>query len=349
MIVIMRLLVLGGTWFVGRVVAEQAVARGWDVTIFNRGRSGHAPTGTAEIHGDRENVVDLKRLAASGPWDAVVDVHGSVPTVVRDSVRALQSVVERYVFVSTISAYQAWPHEPVSEESALHPGNPDWDPGFRHWDAVAYGPLKAGCEAAIRRDLPEEQSLILRPGVVLGPYEYVGRMRWWLGRVRQGGGVLAPGDPGRTIQPVDVRDVARFLLNMTESRQSGIYNVAPPAAGATFADLLHHCIAVTKADAEVVWVDEDWLIKYSVRQWTELPLWRKGAGTWAMDTRRAREAGLRCRPLSDTVADTWSWLSQGGKPVAHERDAEHGITLHKERELLAAAVRDGAIVARTRP
>jgi 2'-hydroxyisoflavone reductase len=339
-----RLLVLGGSWFVGREIVDQAVARGWNVTIFNRGRSGTPPEGVEVIHGDRESVADLRRLAQAGPWDAVVDVAGSVPAVVRDSARALANVAARYVFVSTVSVYNGWPHEPVDEDSARHPADPDWDPGFRHWDAVAYGPLKSGCEAAIGREYPADRVLVVRPGVILGPGEYVGRMRWWLRRCQRGGQILAPGRPDRHIQPVDVRDVADFLLDRTASGASGSYNVAPPPDRDTYGDLLQSCIDVTGGRAEAVWVDEQWLSAQGVRQWTELPLWRIPRGTWAMDADRARSAGLRCRPLRETVADTWTWLTSGGEPVTHERAAEHGIEPAKEQKLLAAAKADDMVL-----
>jgi 2'-hydroxyisoflavone reductase len=344
----MRLLVLGGSWFVGREVTEQAIARGWDVTVFNRGRSGTVPNGAARIKGDRENPNDLAALADRGRWDAVIDVPGSIPTVVRDSARALRNAVDRYVFVSTVSAYKRWPSEPVTEESVLHEGRPDWDPGFRHWDAAAYGPLKAGCEAALHREFDPEQLLFVRPGVVLGPHEYVGRMRWWLTRAQQGGNILAPGRPDRGIQPVDVRDVATFLLDLTASGRHGAFNIAAPTGRDTYADLVNSCLEATGTSADVTWVDADWLVNQQVRQWTEIPLWRTAPGTWQMDTQKAGGVGLLCRPLAETVADTWAWLNGGGSAVSHERDAEHGIDPGKEQRILEAADREGRIVARTR-
>lgn len=330
----MRLLVLGGSWFVGRVLVEEAVRRGHQVTVFHRGRSAGPPPGAQVIHGDREDWEGLARLASGGPWDAVIDVPGSVPTVVRDSARALAGVVERYVFMSTVSVYRQWPSQPVSEQSPLHPGDPDFDPGWRHWDAVAYGPLKAGCEAAVRREFGD-RLLFLRPGVVLGPHEYVGRMAWWLDRMRRAGPVLAPGRPERGIQPIDVRDLVAFTLSMVEQAQGGTFNVATPMGRDTYEGLLTACRDVTGSDAEIVWVDEQWLVEHGVRQWTELPLWRTSPGTWAMDPARAAARGLVGRPLRETVADTWEWLSAGGRAVDHERQAEHGIDPVKEAALLA--------------
>lgn len=332
---VVRLLVLGGSWFVGREMVAQALRRGHTLTVFNRGRSGQpVPDGVTVIHGDRENLDDLGRLATAGPWDAVIDVPGSYPTVVRDSARALASVAKSYIFVSTVSVYRRWPEEPVTESSLLHDGDPDFDPGFRRWIAGLYGPLKAGCELAIRREFGE-RFLFLRPGVVLGPNEYVGRMEWWLDRMRRGGQVLAPGRPERAIQPVDVRDLVTFALNQVESNATGVFNVAAPLGRETYGGMLNACREVTGSEAEIVWADENWLTERGVKQWTELPLWRVTPGTWAMDATRAQDVGLVCRPLIETIADTWTWLTAGGRAVEHERHAEHGIAPEREAELLA--------------
>lgn len=332
----MRILVLGGSWFVGAAVVEQAATAGHEVTVFNRGRTpSRYPAGVAQVRGDREDLASLATLKDHGRWDAAVDIAGAVPTVVRDSARVLARLADRYVFVSTVSVYRDWPAGPVVEGSPLHRGDPDFDPGVRHWDAKAYGPLKAGCEAAIAREFPEEQTLTLRPGVVLGPGEYVGRVPWWLTRMHRGGRVLAPGRPDRPIQPVDVRDVAAFLLALTEQRAHGVFNVAPPRTGRSYGDLLLACAEAVGARPDITWVDEQWLVDHGVRQWTEIPLWRIPRGTWAMNSDRALARGLVCRPLSETARDVWSWWNDGGRPVAHERWAEHGLAPEREASLLA--------------
>jgi len=230
----------------------------------------------------------------------------------------------------------------VTESSPLHPGDPDatgapeGTPG-----PIAYGMLKAGCEAAIAREYPVDRWAVVRPGVVLGPGEYVGRVPWWLSRMRRGGQVLAPGSPQRGIQPVDVRDLAGFVLHLAESATCGAFNVAPPQGRETYADLLTACIDAVGSDGpgprpDLVWVDEQWLAAHGVRQWTELPLWRIPAGTWAMDVVAATAAGLTCRRLAETVQDVWAWLQSGGTPVSHPRWADHGIDPAKEAALLAA-------------
>nr|WP_239163279.1 reductase [Actinoplanes rishiriensis] len=288
------------------------------------------------MKGDRESAADLKSLLQEGPWDAAVDVSGSVPAVVGRSAELLAPATGHYTFVSTISAYRDWPHAPVDEDSPLWDGYPDLDPVTRQWDPDAYGPLKVGCEMACERAFGKERLLILRPHVVLGPREYVGRLQWWLTRIHRGGDILVPA-PDRGIQPVDVRDLSLFLLERVENLDNGVYNVAPKMGEATFGDMLNACadaVGVTNWPIIFVWVDEDWLTSRGVTEWTELPLWRNAAAPWSMRTDRAHAAGLRCRPLTRTVADTWAWLRRGGRPVEHERFSEHGINPAREQMLL---------------
>ncbi|MGL5809527.1 MAG: NAD-dependent epimerase/dehydratase family protein [Nocardioides sp.] len=340
----MRVLLLGGSWFVGRMVAQDAIVRGHRVTVFHRGVSGAPPTGARVVHGDRERAEDVRRLASHGPWDVVVDTAGSIPAVVGASSRILADVSERLVLVSTISAYRDWPHRPVDENSALWAGEPDHDPGTRGWEPDAYGPLKVGCEMAARRWYGDNGLLILRPHVVLGRYEYVGRLPWWLARMRRGGHVLTPG-PDRPIQPIDVRDLSRFLIGLAETRVTGTFNVAAPAGRETFGDMLTACAQVVADESDLppdlVWVDEDWLETQGVTQWTELPLWRNAPAPWSMNVSKALAAGLHCRPLADTVADTWRWISAGGQPVPHERFAQHGIDPAKEASLITRWLASG--------
>jgi 2'-hydroxyisoflavone reductase len=330
-----RFLVLGGTWFVGSAVVAETARRGHDVVVFNRGRTpATVPAGVRILHGDREDQGDLARLAAEGPWDVVIDIAGSVPTVVRDSVHALASSVGRYVLISTISVYRDWPYVvPIREDSPLFAGDPDYDPGTREWDPDAYGPLKAGCELAVVRGVGLSRATILRPHVILGPGEYVGRLPWWLERMRRGGRVIAPG-PDRAIQPIDVRDLATFTVGLAEQDAVGAYNVAAPTGRDTFGGMLDACRNATGSDAVVEWVDERFLVDRGVRQWTELPLWRAVPTAWGMDTSRAQAARLQCRPLANTVLDTWAWLRAGGRMVEHERRDEHGMDPRREADLL---------------
>jgi 2'-hydroxyisoflavone reductase len=335
----MRLLVLGGTRFVGWAIVSAAVQRGWDVTTFNRGVSGADAPGVRALRGDRTRMDDVARLADTGPWDAVVDTSGFVPRETLAVCERLEPVAARYVFMSTVSVYRGWPVEPLSEASEVLYCPPDAGPEFGEDvedGPTRYGYQKSGCELAVTRTFGAARSTILRPGVVLGPREYVGRLPWWLRRVAVGGRVLAPGSPGRSIQPVDVRDLAAFALGAAERSIASAYNVAAPIAGETFGGMLRACAEVTRSDAEFVWVADAQLLSLGVRQWSEMPLWRTFPGVWQVDSGAALAAGLSCRPLAATVADTWSWLRGGRESLDGERSSEIGISRERERQILAS-------------
>lgn len=335
----MRLLLFGGSWFLGRLLVGDFARRGFEVTVFNSRRSAlPLPVGVRQVCGNRERDDDLLLLARSGPWDVVVDVSGKVPAVVRRSARALAEVAERYVSVSTVQVYRDWPHAPVDEDSSLWPGDPDYDPGTRAWDRDAYGPLKVGCEMACRDTFGDERLLILRLHDMIGQHEYAGPLRSWLKRMRRGGPVLVPA-PDRGIQPVDVRDVAGFLVDQVQRGTRGVFNVAAPTDGRTYGVMVRACADVTSAGAgggpELVWADEDWLVNQGVGQWTELPLWQAAAATWAVSVDRAVVAGLQCRPLAQTIADTWQWLNSEGEQADDRRFPQYGMEPAREAALIA--------------
>jgi 2'-hydroxyisoflavone reductase len=336
----MRLLVLGGTRFVGWAIATDAVKRGWEVTTFNRGMSGSDAGGVRALRGDRTNAEDVARLAGAGPWDAVVDTSGYVPREVLMLCERLEPVTGRYVFMSTVSVYRGWPVEPLSESSEVLYCPPDAGPDYGvdvEDGPTKYGYQKSGCELAVSQTFGAGRSTCLRPGVVLGPREYVGRLPWWLRRVAKGGRVLAPGSPDRSIQPVDVRDLAAFALDSAARSIPGAYNVAAPIGRETFGDLLGACVAVTRSEAELVWVADERLVASGVRQWSELPLWRTFPGVWQVDSAAALSAGLSCRSLEATVASTWSWLRDGGAVLDDERAGEIGLSGEREEQILASA------------
>jgi 2'-hydroxyisoflavone reductase len=170
---------------------------------------------------------------------------------------------------------------------------------------------------------------------VLGPREYVGRLPWWLRRVAAGGLVLAPGSPGRSIQPVDVRDLAAFALGVAERAVSGAFNVAAPIGVETFGGMLGACADITKSEPEFVWVADEMLLAQGIRQWSEIPLWRTFPGVWRVDPAAAMDAGLSCRPLAATVAGTWSWLRGAREGADDERATEIGLSRERERQILA--------------
>ncbi|MFD8564700.1 NAD-dependent epimerase/dehydratase family protein [Streptosporangium canum] len=328
----MRLLILGGTKFLGRSVAEQALQRGHDVTTFNRGASGNDVPGVAAIRGDRTSDQDLAALAAQGDWDAVIDTSGMTTALVEASTLALADAIDRYIFISTVNVYKGWPTDPLHDDSPVREYTPEAPEGESGADE--YGRLKAGCEKAVT-DVFGDRATLLRPGVIVGPHEYVGRLPWWLSRIQAGGRVLAPGTAAWKIQPIDVRDVASFALDAAEQHLTGAYNLTAPIGHSTFGEFLAACREVTGGAADFVWVDDAFLREHDVPEWTGLPLWRDYKGTWHVDAERARKAGLVCRPLAETVADTYAWL-RGGALVASERSAELGITREREAQLLAA-------------
>lgn len=344
----MRLLVLGGTRFVGYAVVTAALGRGWEVTTFNRGLSGADVPGVQAVRGDRTDPADIARLAASGQtWDAVVDASGYVPREVLAVVQRLMPLVRHYVFLSTVSVYRGWPSEPLSEASEVLYCPPDAGPDYGEDvedGPTRYGYQKYGCELAVVSTFGPEHSTVLRPGVVLGPREYVGRLPWWLQRVAAGGRVLAPGSPERSIQPVDVRDLADFALRTADVGIGGTFNVTAPQGRETFGGMLAACAEATHASAEFVWVPDERLLAYGVRQWSEMPLWRTFPGTWRVDSAAAAANGLDSRPLRSTVADTWSWMQQTAIDMSDERASEIGISRQREEEILADLERSSGAV-----
>ncbi|WP_234481474.1 NAD-dependent epimerase/dehydratase family protein [Streptomyces sp. MBT49] len=336
----MRILLMGGTWFLGKAIAEQAVERGWQVTTFNRGRSGQDVVGVEPVHGDRTVQADLRELAGHGPWDAVIDTSSSelAPRDVLLATTTLCEQARRWVHISTVSVYEGWPHQALTDASPLLECPPDADEayGFTGEDGspTKYGFQKAGGERAVTEAFGNS-AVFLRPGVILGPGEYVGRLPWWLERVKRGGRFVAPAPAKQRIQPVDVRDVAQFALDQAANTTTGGYNVTHPE-GTSFAEFLSGCLAATDSTATPVWVDPEVLEEHGVAQWTELPLWRTHAGVWAVDSSRAVAAGLNCRPIAATIRDTWRWWAADGRPVDHPRWAEHGIAPEKEAKVLAS-------------
>ena len=334
----MRLLILGGTKFVGHAVATAALTEGWEVTTFNRGMSGADAAGVRVIRGDRTLPADLARLASAGPWDGVIDTSGYVPRDVLAASECLEPLAARYIFMSTVSVYRRWPIEPLSEASEVLYCPPDAGPDYGEDvedGPTRYGYQKSGCELAVTRTFGPGRSVLLRPGVVLGPREYVGRLPWWLNRIAAGGRVLAPGSPDRSIQPIDVRDLAEFAIRLVAEGIAAVYNVTAPVGRETFGRLLKACADITRSDAEFVWVPDEQLVAQGVRQWSEIPLWRTFPGVWQVSSAAAQSAGLSCRPLAATVDDTWSWMQATVVGPNDERASEIGISRERERLILA--------------
>jgi len=320
-------------------VASVGLGHSWEVVAFNRGLSAPDVPGVRTLRGDRTKAADLAGLAAAGPWDAVVDTSGYVPRDVLAACECLEPVTAHYVFMSTVSVYRGWPAEPLTEASEVLYCPPDVGPDYgedTEDGPTQYGYQKSGCELAVTATFGQTRSTVLRPGVVLGPREYVGRLPWWLNRVAAGGRVLAPGSPDRSIQPVDVGDLAEFAARSALQGIGGAYNVTAPVGRETFGGMLEACTVVTGSGAEFVWVPDEQLVAHGVRQWSEIPLWRTFPGVWRVDSSAAQAKGLVCRPLAATVQQTWVWMQSETAPGGDERASEIGISREREQSILAS-------------
>ncbi|MEY9836833.1 NAD-dependent epimerase/dehydratase family protein [Streptacidiphilus sp. EB103A] len=335
----MKLLVIGGSVFLGRAFVQEALSRGWEVTTFNRGQSGTDEPGVTAVQGDREQSADLERLAAAGPWDAVVDVCGYVPRVVGASVAALAKSADTYLMISTINAYPEFPEKAVDESSLRHECEPDAGP-----DDGDYGKLKVGCERAVTEGFPG-RTLVIEPGLILGPGDRARRLAVWLRRAAQGGRMIAPGSPDREMQLIDARDIAIFGLDRIEDGSSGTYLTSGTPANTTWGEYLGTCVEATGGKAELVWLDDAFLEEHNVEPWTELPLWAPAneefAAVWSPSSAKAIAAGLHCRPVPDSIRDTAAGLfAPGGMDdafdVHHSQRDDRLMTPDRERQLLAA-------------
>ena len=315
----MRLLVLGGPRFLGRALAQAALERGHELTFFNRGRT------NPELYPEVERLVGDRAadvgVLAGRMWDAVIDTSGYLPSLVRASAEALADS-GLYCFVSSISVYADF-GQPVDEKSPVTPLD-----GLSP-DTVtdeSYGPLKALCEDAVRAVF-DGSALVVRPGLIVGPYDPTGRFTYWPHRVARGGEILAPAPPDDPTQFVDVRDLAEWTLDLCERGVGGTFNATN--GGVTWGELIETCRNVSGSDAEVTWVPDSFLVDQGVGEWLELPLWLTGPENEfadRVDVRRAIDAGLRFRPLDDTV--------RGALELAETTEAA-GLAPEREATLLA--------------
>ena len=328
----MRLLVLGGTHHVGRAVVEAALARGDDVTTVNRGVSGKDVPGARARRADRTDQAELRAALAGDTWDAVVDTWSRAPRVVSDAASLLSGRAGHYGYVSSRSVYR-WPMPAGADESAPVTGG---DPASEQADD--YAAAKRGGELAVLEHF-DGPSVLARAGLILGPYELVGRMPWWLRRIERGGDVLAPGPRDMPIQYIDCRDLAAWLLHAAGARISGAFNAVSRPGHATMESLLGAAVAATGSDARLVWADPEVIEAAGIQPWIELPVWVPPDGEDAAvhdgDVSAIYAAGLTCRPVQETVADTWRWLQAEGDPPVRDGGLKHGLDPDREREVLA--------------
>lgn len=324
----MRLLIIGGTRFAGRHLVETALARGHTLTLFNRGQSNPELFPQVEqLHGDRTE--DLTLLQGR-TWDAVIDTSGYVPRHVRRSAEALAAATDRYVFISTVSVYAENNPRGMDETAPLATLI---DETVEEVTGETYGGLKVLCEQAVEQALPD-RALIIRPGLIVGPHDPTDRFTYWPYRITQGGEVLAPGNPDQPLQIIDVRDMAQWIMLMVDAKHTGIFNAVGPEQLLTTRDMLEACVAVCNPQAHLTWVSEEFLIAAGAKPWSEIPVWmpEQDAPSDTVSHARASAAGLKCRPLVETIADTLAW--------AKTRSANHawraGMTRERETELLLA-------------
>ena len=337
----MEILILGGTIFVGRHIVESALSRGHRVTIFTRGRT--APDlfpDVERLRGDRDS--DLSALEGRR-WDAVIDTCGYLPGPVRNSAKLLGDAVDYYAFVSTVGVYADFSKGGIIESDPLAQLPAESKPENIELTPESYGPLKVLCETAVEECLPG-RNLIARAGLVVGPHDPTDRFTYWVRRVARGGRVLAPGNPDRQVQIIDARDLADWMVRMTESRTAGVFTCTGPDYRLTMGRTLEECKTATRSDAELIWVDEEFLTQQNVGPWNDLPLWLpesnlEYAGFMNVDASKAVGAGLTFRPLSETIRDTLNW--DASRADTSQPYKVHGMTIppggisaEREQELL---------------
>ena len=336
----LRILILGGTGFIGPHQVRYALARGHQVTLFNRGRQKEDwPGPVEELLGDR-NTGDLKALAGR-EWDVAIDNPTTLPFWVRDAGAALKGKVGQYIFISTISVYAA-NDKAADEAAALAP--------YAGKDAMAetvatlkadvgglYGPLKAISEGEARRQFGAATTIV-RPGLIVGPGDETDRFTYWPVRLARGGKVLAPGDGADPVQFIDARDLAEWTIRLAEARTFGVFNATGPARPLPMSGFLAGVARGVQARPELVWVPTKFLDDQKVDAWSDMPVWVPGQGDSAGFARRsiarARAAGLTFRPLPATAADTLAWFRN--QPADRQAKLRSGLTPEREAAVLAA-------------
>lgn len=321
----MRILVIGGTRFVGHAMAEAALAGGHDVTLLHRRATSELPDAT-HLLTDRDG--DLSALG-DGRWDATIDVCAYVPAQVRRLREALGDRGGHHLFVSTVSVYQE-PQAPGATEDA--PLLDEVADDVEEVTDKTYGPLKVACERVARECYGDDGLTVIRPTYVVGPRDMTARYPWWPLRAARGGPMIAPGPLEAPMQCIDARDMGAWTVRLAEDRVAGVFTAARPST--TFGALLDETVAAVDSDARLVPVDGDWLVEQGL-DGMQLPLWTEGGVEWslAMATARAEDAGLTHRPFADVVRDTLAWAQAHPDQATNDR---WGLSAERERELLTS-------------
>ena len=328
----LKLLILGGTGFLGPHIVEAATKRGHTMTLFNRGKThpGLFPN-LEKLHGDRKN--DMKALE-NRRWDAVIDTSAYIPADVTRSATLLGPNISHYLLISTISVY-AKLDQPGQDENA--PLAATSDPDAEDVSNENYGALKALCEQAARKSIPAKTTVI-RPGLIVGPGDATDRFTYWPVRVARGGEVLAPGKPSDFVQFIDARDLADFIVLCLEKKIFGTFNADAQAGSMTIGNLLETCKRVSKSDARFAWADAAFLEQHKIAAWSDMPVWipaeGDNAGVGRISSAKAKTVGLKYRPLSETCADTLAWFKT--EPAEHQAKLKAGLSPEREAEALKA-------------
>ena len=328
----LRILVLGGSGFIGPHIVQRALDRGHRVSIFNRGKTNpHLFPDVEKLVGDRDD--DLESLEGHD-WDAVIDDSASIPRWVRQSAGLLKGHAGQYLYTSSMSVY-AKPDRPGLDETA--PLATIGDPTVEEITPQTYGPLKALCEREAEKAFPDHATIV-RPHLIVGPRDPTDRFTYWPVRVDRGGEVLAPGDPADPVQFIDARDLAEWYIHLVESRTYGVFNAVGPASPLTMAGLLYGIRAVTTARVSFTWANAGFLAEQKVSPWSDMPVWVPPRGDFAgfaqFDPTRAIDHGLSYRPLAATARDTLDWFAT--LPEDRRSKLKAGLTPEREAEVLAA-------------
>ncbi|MEY2438636.1 MAG: hypothetical protein QOI34_21 [Verrucomicrobiota bacterium] len=337
----LRILILGGTGFTGPYQIQYALSRGHKITTFNRGKShpGELPKEVEQLVGDRNGQLDALK---NRQWDVVIDNPTSVPVWVRDAAQILKGNVDRYVFISTISVY-ADTSKPGTDESGPLAQYKGADPMKETRESLIaskfalYGPLKALAEAEAEKWFPKK-TLIIRPGLIVGPRDESDRFTYWPVRVDRGGEVLAPGEPADAVQFIDGRDLAEWTIRMVEQGEIGIFNATGPTKKLGIGEMLEGMKKAENSQARFTWVNADFLEAQKVAPWSDMPVWipprGEEAGATQISNQRAIAKGLTFRPLGDTARDTLAWFKS--QPAERQAKLKAGLTAEREAEVLAA-------------
>ena len=326
----LKILILGGTAFLGPHTVKYALSRGHEITLFNRGRTNpHLFPDLEKIKGDRS---EGHQALAGRDWDVVIDNSGYVPRVVGDSAKLLKGHCRQYIFISSISVYSEFKTIGIDEDS---PVGTIEDETTEQITGVTYGPLKALCEQAAEKAMPGDVCNI-RPGLIVGPMDRSDRFTYWPVRVKRGGEVLAPGDGKTKVQMIDVRDLAEFIIRCAERNTTGVYNADSPAGEMTMGEMLEKCRRVSASDARFTWADAEFLAEQEVAPWSDMPVWMPDdddyAGFGQVSSRRALKKGLTCRPITETIRDTLDWWD--GQPEERTAKLRSGLDPEREAEVL---------------